>query len=343
MADRATPVLLAIIATVLGGFALWAAASVLAPIAFALFIIALAWPVQQGVQRHLGAGLGLLAAMLAAMLCVMVLVLAVGWAVARVGGWLSANAGMLTALYQQQVAWLEARGFEGASAIGAQLDMRWLLRLASVVTGQLQGALSFAVVTIVFVILGLLEVSLVGRHLAARGTPGALAVLAAAQATARKLRFYMGVRTVMSVLTGIAVWAFARAVGLELAAEWGVIAFAMNYIPFLGPLVATLFPTLFAGLQFGSWESAITVFAALQVIQFMSGSYIEPRVTGSSLALSPFMVLVAVFLGALVWGMAGALIGVPVLIAIVTLCEHVPSGRFAAGLLSGKAPQPPPP
>lgn len=338
MADRAPPVLLALIAAVLGGFALWAAAPVLAPIAFALFIIALAWPVQQAVQRRLGAGLGLLAAMLAAMLCVLVLVLAVGWAVTRVGGWLSANAGMLTALYQQQVAWLEARGFEGASAIGAQLDMRWLLRLASVVTGQLQGALSFAVVTIVFVILGLLEVALVGRHLAARGTPGALALLAAAKATARKLRFYMGVRTVMSVLTGLAVWAFARAVGLELAAEWGVIAFAMNYIPFLGPLVATLFPTLFAGLQFGSWESAITVFAALQVIQFMSGSYIEPRVTGSSLALSPFMVLVSVFLGALVWGVAGALIGVPVLIAVVTLCEHVPSGRFAAALLSGRAP-----
>ncbi len=338
MADRAVPVLLWLIAVVLGGFALWAAAGVIAPIAFALFIIALAWPVQQGVQRRLGSGLGLLAAMLAAMLCVLALVLAVGWAVTRVGGWVSANAGMLTALYSQQVAWLEARGFEGASAIGAQLDMRWLLRLASLVTGQLQGALSFAVVTIVFVILGLLEVTVVGSHLAARGTPGALAVLAAAKETARKLRFYMGVRTVMSLATGLAVWAFARAVGLELAAEWGVIAFAMNYIPFLGPLVATLFPTLFAGLQFGSWQSAITVFAALQVIQFLSGSYIEPRLAGRSLALSPFMVLVAVFLGALVWGMAGALIGVPVLIAIVTLCEQLPSGRFAAALLSGKAP-----
>ncbi len=338
MADRTTPVLLAVIAAVLGGAALSLAEGVMAPIAFALFVIALAWPVQEAVQRRAGATLGLLAAMLAAMLCIMALALAIGWAVARVGGWLAANAGLLQSLYQQNIDWLEARGFEGASALGSQLDMRWLLRLAQNVTSQLQGVVSFAVVTIVFVILGLLEVEVVARQLAARGTPAALAVLGAARETARKLRFYMVVRTVMSVLTGLAVWAFARAVGLELAVEWGVIAFAMNYIPFIGPLVATLFPTLFAGLQFGSWQWAITVFAALQVIQFMSGSYIEPRLAGRSLALSPFMVLVAVFLGALIWGIPGALIGVPVLIAVVTLLEHVPSGRFAAALLSGKAP-----
>ncbi len=338
MADRAVPVLLAVIAAVMVGAALSVAAPVLAPIAFALFVIALAWPVQEGVQARLGATLGLLAAMLCSLLAVMALALAVGWAVTRVGGWVAANAALLQALYLQQVAWLEARGVEGAAALGAQFDMRWLLRLAQNVTAQLQGTVSFAVVTIVFVILGLLEAGVVARQLRLRGTPAALGVLAAAREAARKLRFYMLVRTAMSLATGLAVWAFARAVGLELALEWGVIAFAMNYIPFIGPLVATLFPTLFAALQFGSWQSAITVFAALQVIQFMSGSYIEPRLAGRSLALSPFMVLVAVFLGALVWGVPGALIGVPVLIAAVTLCEQFPGGRFAAALLSGRDP-----
>ena len=62
----------------------------------------------------------------------------------------------------------------------------------------------------------------------------------------------------MSIATGLAVWAFARAMGLDLALEWGVIAFVLNYIPFIGPLVATVFPTAVGLLQFGSWQAVVT-------------------------------------------------------------------------------------
>ena len=148
----------------------------------------------------------------------------------------------------------------------------------------------------------------------------------------------MLVRTAMSVATGIAVWAFAEAMGLELATEWGVIAFVLNYVPFIGPLVATLLPTAVAALQFGTWQVALTVFLALQVIQFLSGSYVEPRLAGARLAVSPFMVLVAVFLGAFLWGIAGAFIGVPALIAALCVCEEFPGGRWVADLLSGREP-----
>ena len=130
-----------------------------------------------------------------------------------------------------------------------------------------------------------------------RDRPGAAYLLQGCVETASKLRTYMRVRTIMSIATGIAVWAFARAMGLDLAVEWGVIAFVLNYIPFIGSLLATLFPTIFAVLQFGTWQAAVFVFLALQGIQFLSGSTIEPRLTGARLAMSPFLVLVAVFLG----------------------------------------------
>ena len=82
----------------------------------------------------------------------------------------------------------------------------------------------------------------------------------------------------------------------ELALErWGVIAFALNYIPVIGPLIATVFPTLFAMAQFASWQTALTVFACLNLIQFLIGSYLEPRVAGSALSISPSVVLFAVF------------------------------------------------
>jgi predicted PurR-regulated permease PerM len=334
--DRAPRVMLGLCTAILVAAALAAAEQVFAPIAFALFVIALLRPAQQAVQARAGAAAAALATMLLALVAAGGLALLVAWAFGRVGTWTIANGAALQALYLQKIALLEGFGVP-AEALAGHFDARFLVRLAQQVTSQLQGVLSFTVVTLVFVILGLLEVEVAGRQLEAlRDRPAAVAVLRALRRSGAKLRSYMMVRTVMSVLTGLAVYAFARVMGLELAAEWGVIAFVMNYIPFLGPLVATIFPTAFAALQFGSWQVALGTFAALQVIQFLSGSYIEPRLAGRQLSLSPFMVLAAVFLGAWLWGIFGAFIGVPALIVALALCEEFEGARWVARLLSGR-------
>ncbi|MGK7869876.1 AI-2E family transporter [Falsiroseomonas sp. E2-1-a20] len=316
--------------------AMRAADAVFAPIAVALFVIALVRPVQRGVQAKAGAGVAALATMVLALVMVGVLAVLSAWAFGRVGQWTIVNAATLQALYGQKLTLLQDAGVP-AEALAGLFDMRFLVRLAQQVTAQLQGVLSFTTVTLVFVILGLLEVDVARRQLEAlRASPGAAALLRAASRTGQKLRGYMAVRTAMSIITGLAVWAFARAMGLELAEEWGIIAFVLNYIPFIGPLVATVFPTAFAALQFGTWQVALTVFATLQVIQFLLGSYIEPRLAGRRLAVSPFLVLVAVFLGFFVWGIIGAFIGVPVLIAILCILEEFEESRWAARLLSGR-------
>ena len=87
--------------------------------------------------------------------------------------------------------------------------------------------------------------------------------------------------------------------------------------------------------QFASWQMTLTVFACLNVIQFLVGSYLEPRVAGSALAISPSLVLFAVFFWTFLWGIAGAFIGVPITIAVLTLCEQHPSSRWIADLLAG--------
>jgi AI-2 transport protein TqsA len=331
-----------IMAAILLAAALSLTQAILLPIAFALFTIALAWPVQRRLEGWgLPTFLALLVTVAVTLVVVVVLALAAAWGFGRVARWIIANAGMLQLLYAQKLAWLQGFGIEAAGSLSELFDPRWLVGVAQAVLGQLQGLLSFLGLTLVFVILGLLEVRVTARQLARIGEdqPWAAGLLRAAVLSGAKLRTYMGVRSIMSIATGLAVWAFAWAMGLELAAEWGVIAFVLNYIPFLGPLIATLFPTIFAVLQFGTWEVAITVFAALQVIQFLSGSTIEPRLTGARLAMSPFMVLVAVFLGAFLWGMAGAFIGVPVMLAALTLCQQFERSRWVAALLSGQEPR----
>lgn len=153
---------------------------------------------------------------------------------------------------------------------------------------------------------------------------------------AAKFQKYMLVRSSMSALTGIVVWSFALIAGIELATAWGVIAFVLNYIPFIGPLFATVFPTLFAFAQFESWKLAIAVFACLNAIQFFIGSYLEPRIAGATLSISPFVVLFAVFFWSFLWGIAGAFMGVPIVIAVLTVCDEHESARWIAVLLSGQ-------
>jgi AI-2 transport protein TqsA len=95
----------------------------------------------------------------------------------------------------------------------------------------------------------------------------------------------MLVRTLLSVLTGLAIWGFALLAGLEPAAAWGLLAFALNYIPFIGPFVATLLPGLFALAQLDSWQAIILVFVGMTAIQFLIGNYLEPLVAGAALEL----------------------------------------------------------
>jgi predicted PurR-regulated permease PerM len=139
----------------------------------------------------------------------------------------------------------------------------------------------------------------------------------------------------MSVMTGLLVGVFAWIIGLPFAIEWGVIAFVLNYIPFIGPFIATLFPTLLAMTRFDTWQAVLGVFACLNVIQFVVGSYIEPRVSGNVLSISPLVVLFAIFFFTFLWGLFGTFIGVPIALAILSFCGQHPSSRWLADLFRG--------
>src|SRR6202041_2021411 len=146
--------------------------------------------------------------------------------------------------------------------------------------------LSFWLIAVVYVLLGLLEVKDIKRRIELLDNRAlARVLLDGSTATAARFRRYLLVRTQMSAMTGLLVGLFAWITGLQFAVEWGAIAFTLNYIPFIGPFIATLFPTLLAMTQFGSWQAVLGVFVCLNVIQFVVGSYVEPRGSGSVLAI----------------------------------------------------------
>ena len=337
-AGLALKVSVGIIAGIMAIMAVSQAGVVLAPLTLALFAIAIVWPLQRRLQARLPKLLALAITIVVTVLICLGFASLVAWGFGRVGRSIFADAARYQAFYDNLATWLEDRGISIAGLWAEHFNVRWLLGIAQTMTGRVNSLLSFLLIALVYVILGLLEVDDACLRVQALGNQDAARILiAATAATAAKFRKYILVRTQMSVMTGLLVWLFAWLVGLPYAVEWGIIAFALNYIPFIGPFIATMFPTLLAMTQFATWEAVLGVFLGLNVIQFVVGSYIEPRVSGIVLSISPFVVLLAVFFWAFLWGLYGAFIGVPIVIAILTFCDHHPSTTWLARLLGGPA------
>lgn len=316
--------------------ALYAASTIFAPLTLGLFIIAIVWPLQRWLAVRLPNLLALAITILLTTAVVLLFASLIVWGFGRVGRSVIADAARYQAIYDQAAAWLDSRGISLIGLWAEHFNVSWLMGAARQVHGLLYATLSFCLITLVYVVLGLLEVEDMHRKAQALDNRDAARILVdGTRATAAKFRKYMLVRTQMSLATGLLIWVLAALSGLQFAAEWGVIAFVLNYIPFIGPIIATLFPTLFAMVQFGSWQAALGMFASLNVIQFIVGSYVEPRVAGITLSVSPFVVLFSVFFWAYMWGTFGAFIGVPITIAIVTFCAQHPSSRWISDLIGG--------
>jgi AI-2 transport protein TqsA len=328
-----------IIAIFIAGFGaagLYLARPVFEPVAFAVFTIALVWPVQKKLQVRVPTLLAMIVTLALTIVVVSIVGFLVVWGVGQVGHWLLANVSRFQQLYQHVTTWLDGHGIFVTGIIVERFDVGWLIGFFNGVAARANYLIGFSLLVLIFTMLGLLEVPHFVKKLDAMTIdnpgrrPSQIAALIAA-----KFRRYMAIRSLASVLTGLAIWLFAYLVGLELAIAWGVISFALNYIPFIGPLVATLLATGFAAVQFESLQMAILVFVGLNVIQFLIGSYLEPSFAGASLSISPFVVLFSVFFWGFLWGIPGAFIGVPLTIAMITVCAEQQSTHWIAQILSG--------
>jgi len=309
---------------------------VFAPAAFAVFIVMVVWPLQALLQKRLPRMLAMIITVLVTLVCVAALLTLFAWGMGVVGQWLIRNGARFQVLYGAASDWLEGHGFVTAGQLADAFNVSWLVRMVQTALARLNGLAGFATLVFAFAVLGLLEVENLTRRLTAAGSRfGGIDIIAVGRETAGHFRKYMLVRTLASAVTGAVVWLVAHLVGLELPAAWAAIAFTLNYIPFIGPLVATVLPTLFALVQFESYEIALLVAVCLTAVQFIIGSYLEPILTGSTLSISPFAVIFMVFLWSMLWGLTGAFIGVPVLVAVLTVCRRLPSMQWLTVMLDG--------
>ncbi len=148
------------------------------------------------------------------------------------------------------------------------------------------------------------------------------------------MRRYILVKTVVSVLTGALVYVVLRAVELDLAETWALLAIFLNFIPNIGSIIATALPTIAALVEFDSWTPVLIVLGAVGIIQFVIGNLIEPTLMGRTLNLSAFAIILSLTFWAAIWGVVGMFLAVPITVTIMIVCSHVPILRPIAILLS---------
>lgn len=148
------------------------------------------------------------------------------------------------------------------------------------------------------------------------------------------IRTYIGVKFAASLATGLLSYAVIRMAGIDFALFWAFLIFVLNFIPTIGSIVATLFPSLVALVQFDYLTPFFIVFVGVGLIQLIIGGLLEPRLYGNTLNISPFVVVLTLILWGLLWGIVGMLLCVPITVIMITLLAQFPATRPIAVLLS---------
>jgi AI-2 transport protein TqsA len=150
---------------------------------------------------------------------------------------------------------------------------------------------------------------------------------------AGKVRQYLYVRTVLGAISAAIAGVWLLLLGVDLVLVWVVLTFLLNYIPNLGSIIAVFPPSLMALVQHGPLRGAI-VLAGLAVFEQIIGNYIDPRMQGRRLQISPVVVLIALVFWTWMWGPAGALLAVPMTVTLLAAAAHSETLRPLVALVA---------
>jgi predicted PurR-regulated permease PerM len=151
---------------------------------------------------------------------------------------------------------------------------------------------------------------------------------------ATNIRSFLWLQTLASILAGIVSYIILKTVGVEFASFWAVTIFFLNYIPYVGAIIGTVFPTILTLIQFGSFIPFIIVGGSMAAVHFFIGSVLEPWMYGRSLKLSPIIILITIAFWGSMWGIIGMILSVPITVIIMIICEAFPKTRPIAIILS---------
>lgn len=144
---------------------------------------------------------------------------------------------------------------------------------------------------------------------------------------------YMKVKFFTSFCTGLCFGIICFAFGVDFALFWGFLAFLLNFIPTVGSIAATIPPLLLGLIQIDSGGSFTFFIILLIATQFIWGNVIEPYVMGSSVALNTVTVILGLVIWGYIWGVAGMLLSVPLIVMARVILSQIPDADLLVKLM----------
>ncbi len=152
----------------------------------------------------------------------------------------------------------------------------------------------------------------------------------------RQVSTYMLAISLINITLGVVVGFAMHSIGMPNAALWGVMAAGLNYIPYLGALVGVVIVGIVGLLSFGNPAEALAPPAIYIGLNVLESQFITPNILGRSFTLNPLIIFVAVVFWGWMWGVAGALLAVPLLVIVKAFCDHVEPLAGLGELLKGR-------
>lgn len=190
-----------------------------------------------------------------------------------------------------------------------QIRFEKIWDLGTGVLGQVVGFFGAAFVFVILTVFMLSEAQSFGRRLEAISRAHGPNFVKMLDAT-RDIQRYLAIKTFASLVTGLLAGLLCWGAGLDFFILWGILAFALNFIPVIGSVVAGVPPVILALLASG-FPSALLVAGGYLLINNLIGNFLEPIFVGRRLGISILVVVISVLFWGWVWGPLGMLLAVP--------------------------------
>ena len=208
------------------------------------------------------------------------------------------------------------------------VDFMQVWNVGTDVVGRVVSFLGTSLVVIILTIFMLTEARMFGRRMdavcEARG-PNLQRMVSALKDTQR----YLGIKTVISLITGVLAGTLCWAAGLDFYPLWGILAFALNYIPVVGSFIAGVAPTVLALLVKTPADAVVVMFGFFLINTFL-GNFVEPMLMGRRFGLSTLVVLLSVMFWGWLWGPIGMLLAVPLTMMVKVILDNSDEFRWIA-------------
>jgi len=169
------------------------------------------------------------------------------------------------------------------------------------------------------------------------GNEASTKTLKMTEAIRQEVGRYFGTVALINLGLGIATGLAMFALGMPNAILWGVMAGVLNFIPYLGPIVACVIFAAAALITFPTLGQALAVPGVFILLHLIEGQLVQPLTVGRRCEVNALAVLLGVWFGFAFWGIAGVLLATPVLVALKVAAQHNPTWRVLGEFLSPNA------